>query len=100
MVSVADGCVAVSGSQSQQEYKTGLFVSSKKLCLHVREVDREKKAPKECLLEVFCPLPGLLPELVMEWMPQQIKVTLIQIIQKCETSNHAWGGQKITLLSF
>lgn len=63
---MADGCVAISGSQSKQEYKTGLFLSQKKHSHRVCEVDREKKAPKESLLEVFCPLPGLLPKLVME----------------------------------
>lgn len=66
MVPLADGCLAISGSQSQQENKTGLFLSQKKLCHRIHEVDREKKAPKESLLEVFCPLSGLLPELVME----------------------------------
>lgn len=54
----------------------------------------------ESVLELFCPLPGSLPELMMEWVLWQIKVTLIQIIQECETPNHAWGGQKIRLLPF
>lgn len=66
MIPVADGCVAISGSQRKREYKTGLFLSQKKLHHYVYEGDRERKAPKESVLEVFCPLPGLLPEWVME----------------------------------
>lgn len=90
--------VIISGFQRKQEYKPGSFLSQKKLQHHWHEEDGGKKAPKEGVLEVFCPLPGLLPELVMEWVLWQIKVTLIQIIPKRETPNHTWGGQKTTLL--
>lgn len=66
MVPVADGCVATPGPQRKQQYQTSLFESQKKLCHHVYEGDGERRAPKESVLEVFCPLPGLLPELVVE----------------------------------
>jgi len=62
----ADGCVAISGSHRKQKHQTGLLLSHKKLRHCVYEGEGERKAPKESVLEVFCPLPGLLPELVME----------------------------------
>lgn len=54
MISVVDGCVAISGSQRKWQCETGLFLSQKKLPCHIYEGGRERKAPRESVLEVFC----------------------------------------------
>lgn len=78
------------------------WVRKSSLTMYTRGAGRGRLPEKACwrFSVFFCPLPGLLPELVMEWAVRQIKVTLIQIIQKCETPNHAWSGQKIRVLPF